>query len=800
MDNVLLYLIGFIFLIAISTPALYRLFRKKTGVYLSLIPLIILLVLLAELFQLSSRDSTLLESTIGFLPGMEFSFRIDGLSLIFGILISGIGFLVLLHASSYMEKYDRQANFYTYLMFFMAAMIGMVFSNNLMVLFVFWEITSVASFFLIGFDHYAEKSRQAALQALLITGFGGLCLLFAVLLVGNATGTYVISDLLNQGIHLSSHPHYYLILILTILGAITKSAQFPFHFWLPGAMQAPTPVSAYLHSATMVNAGIFLLMRIYPIMGGTMMWKYSLMITGGITMFLGAFFSMGQRDFKRILAFTTISALGTMILLVGIDTPDSLKAALVFFIVHGLYKGGLFMIAGIIDKSTGTRDIYDLHGLFKQMPVTAIVTLLALISMAGLPPMLGFIGKELIYEAKMQLPDVWWLLLPLGVGANMMMVAISITVFYELFIPDKSKKAIILKYKEKELPLKFMLGPIFLAIVGLLLGLYPKILEIPIDNGLYFMGNQMAKISLSLWHGFNDVLLLSIFTVCCGVLIFYFRRPVTRFIVKIVNWLDLYHLPTLFTKLIDRYLKSAAQNTNLLQHGYHRFYLLTFFLVVIGLMGLQIFRITDIQLPELDPSPIKINVALLLLVSSFAVVFAVFTKSRLSAILAMGVLGYGIAMLYLYYGAVDLAITQFLAETVLMVLFVMVVYYLPEFAMLSTKKSRWRDGLISIAVGVFISLIVLKAKFLNLNTSISDFFAATSYTEAHGRNIVNVILVDFRALDTMGELTVLVLAAAGVYSLFRFQIKTLKKKKSNKKMPVEKIEIQDLNDVKQKNE
>ena len=780
MDNILALIIGLIFLSGLATPFLHRIWLKKTGIYLSFLPLIIFTVLLIELIQLAPHKSFLLSTSVSLLPGMEFAFRIDGLSLIFGLLISAIGFLVLLHASYYMANYQRQANFYTYLMFFMGSMIGMVFSDNLMVLFIFWEITSVASFFLIGFDHHAEKSRQAALQALLITGFGGLCLFFAVILIGNITDTYIISELFNQNIHLGNHPQYYLILTLVIVAAITKSAQFPFHFWLPGAMQAPTPVSAYLHSATMVNAGVFLLMRIYPILGGTVIWKYSLMITGGITMFLGAFFAMGQRDLKRILAFTTISALGTMTLLVGIDTSDSLKAAMVFFIVHGLYKGGLFMIAGIIDKSTGTRDIYNLHGLLKKMPVTAIVTFLALVSMAGLPPMLGFIGKELIYEAKMQLPDVSWLLLPLGVGANIMMVAVSITVFYELFLTDKNKSPIHLFYKEKELPIRFILGPVLLAVVGLYLGINPNILETAIDNGLYFMGNQNAEINLSLWHGFNDVLLLSIFTVISGIFIFYLRIPIIKFIIKSVTWFDKFHLPTLFTKLINKYLKTAAQNTNLLQHGYHRFYLLTFFLAMIALMAMQIFRITDIQLPETGPSPIKLHVALLLLISAFALIFAVFSKSRLSAILAMGVVGYGIAMLYLYYGAIDLAITQFLAETLIMVIFVMVIYYLPEFATLSNKKSRFRDGLISIAVGVFITLIVLKAKFLNLEEPISDYFISNAYTKAHGKNIVNVILVDFRALDTLGELTVLTLAATGVYSLFRFHIKTMKKKKTIK--------------------
>jgi multicomponent Na+:H+ antiporter subunit A len=777
MGNILTLLITAIFVAGFMVPLLYPILKKKLGILLSAFPLAIFIALIFELINLQPREAVILETTVGILKGMEISYRIDGLSIIFGLLISGIGFLILLYASFYMAKYERQPHFFTYFMLFMGAMIGLVFSDNLIVLFIFWEFTSVASFFLIGFEHHQEKSRQAALQALLITAFGGLSLFFAVILTGNITGTYRISELIENSIHLGNHPHYYLVLALIILAAITKSAQFPFHFWLPGAMQAPTPVSAYLHSATMVNAGIFLLMRIYPIMGGTMVWKYSLMLTGGITMFLGAFLALGQRDFKRILAFTTISALGTMTLLIGIDTGSSLKAALVFFIVHGLYKGGLFMIAGIIDKSTGSRDIYNLNSLYRHLPVTAIVTLLAVISMAGLPPMLGFIGKELIYEAKMQLPGLSWLLVPLGVGANMIMVALSIIVFYELFVPVKGKVEPQIKYREKEFPLRFLLGPILLAVCGLALGLAPSILESPVSNSLYFMRNQTVDVSISLWHGFNDVLALSIFTVLSGVIIFIFRKPVTSIISRFTIWIDKYHLPTLFANLINSYVVSASKNTRRLQHGYHRFYLMTFFLVAIAMIGVQAFRITDIPLPEMATSPVKIHVALLLLITSFAVIFAVISNSRLSAIMAMGVVGYGVALLYLYYGAVDLAITQFLAETVLMVLFVMVIYYLPRFTVLSDKKSRIRDAIISIGVGVFITVIVLKAKFLNLEEPISGFFAENSYTEAYGRNIVNVILVDFRALDTFGEVTVLALAAAGVYSLFRFQIKHLKKKK-----------------------
>ncbi|TCO08731.1 hydrogen gas-evolving membrane-bound hydrogenase subunit E [Natronoflexus pectinivorans] len=780
MGNILLLLIGLLFLVGVLVPFIYPVLKKRTGVVLSVLPLVIFIVLLLELLSIGSRESIILDSTWGFLSGMEFSYRLDGLSIIFGLLISGIGFLILLFSSYYMAKYDRQPHFYTYLTLFMGAMTGLVFADNLFVLFVFWELTSVASFFLIGFDHHLEKSRQASLQALLITAFGGLCLLFAIILTGNITGTYRISELINYSIHLGNHPHYYLILSLVLLAAITKSAQFPFHFWLPGAMQAPTPISAYLHSATMVNAGVFLLLRLYPVIGGTVAWKYLLILTGGITMFLGAFLSMGQRDLKRILAFTTISALGTMVLLIGIDTPNSIKAAIVFFIVHGLYKGGLFMIAGIIDKSTGSRDIYELNGLFRGIPVTAIAALLAVISMAGLPPMLGFVGKELVYEAQIQAPGISWIVLPLGVGANILMVAVSITVFYELFVFNKNKPATKFKYHERQFPVTFLAGAVLLAILGLGLGMSPRFLENILSNALYYIQGHSMEIKLRLWHGFNQVLMLSIFTIFCGVAIFLFRKPVNRVISTFINWLDRYHLPTLFTSVINYYIYLASKNTRRIQHGYHRFYLLTFFLVTIALISLQQFRITEVTLPESGFSPVKWHVALLLFIASLSVIFAVFAKTRLSAILAMGVIGYGIGMLYLFYGAVDLAITQFLVETIIMIVFVMVIYYLPRFAILSSKTSRIRDGIISIAVGAFVTLIVLKAQLIKPDSRVSDFFVENSYTLAHGKNIINTILIDFRSLDTLGEMVVITMAAAGVFSLFRFQIQRLKKKEEKK--------------------
>jgi len=776
MSEYLPLLIGLLFLSGILVTVLYPIFKQRLGWVLSLAPLTIFVLLLISLGDIGTKTIKLLPSDFSLLPGIDFAFRMDGLSAIFGLLITGIGFLVVLYASWYMKNYSRQAHFFSYLMFFMAAMTGLVFSDNLMGLFIFWELTSVTSFLLIGFDHHSEKSRQAALQSLLITGFGGLCLLFAAILIGQIAGTYQLSEIIASGIDSTAHPQYQLIFILILVAVLTKSAQFPFHFWLPGAMQAPTPVSAYLHSATMVNAGIYLLLRMHPVLSGTILWKYSLILAGVITMFLGAWFSMGQKDLKRILAFTTISALGTMVLLIGIGTPLSMEATLVFFIVHGLYKGGLFMVAGIIDKSTGTRDITVLSKMWKPLPVTTIFGVLALISMAGLPPMLGFVGKELVYVAKIQLPGLSWIILPLGVGANIMMVAISLTVFVEVFYTKSKKPEIPILSTENKFPWYFILGPGVLALAGLLLGLFPAGLNQVIANALFVTKNQVVDVHLLLWHGFNEVLLLSIFAIFLGVIVFVFRKPVTKFIRLTIKWFDIYHLPTIFMNVMNQYLKIADKNTQRIQHGYHRYYLMTFFVVTLAITAFQI----NWDFTELVPlggfSTIRLNIVILLMISSLAVLFAVFSMSRLSAILAMGVVGYGVGLLYLLYGAIDLAITQFLAETVIMVLFVMVIYYLPKFAKLSNKKSRIRDIIISLAVGAGVTIVVLHSRALNQYEPISHFFTENSLSKAHGRNIVNVILVDFRALDTLGEITVLTLAAIGVYSLFRF---TVKKKKIN---------------------
>jgi multicomponent Na+:H+ antiporter subunit A len=618
---------------------------------------------------------------------------------------------------------------------------------------------------LIGFDNHLAKARKSALQALLITSLGGLALLFAILLIGNITGTYQISQLADKGLLITNHHYYPLIFVLLVLAVFTKSAQFPFHFWLPGAMNAPTPVSAYLHSATMVNAGVFLLLRVYPFLGDTWAWKTIIPIFGTITMFIGALLSFGEKDLKRILAFTTISALGTMVLLAGLGTNASTKAVLVFFIVHGLYKGSLFMITGIVDKATGTRNLMQLGHLWKPLGVVSFATFISLFSMAGLPPMLGFIGKELIYGAKIQSGYFAEAMLLLGIATNALMVAISFFVFFRLFWPStECTNEVQTKPKYVKMTLLWM-GPVLLSSFSLLLGLMPNRITSFLNNAIYHIQANEYQANLTMWHGFNTELVLSIATSLLGVLLFYKRNWVSTRISHINEKLNSgFYMPDLFEKLIKTYVKIAARQTNRIQHGYHRYYLMTFFIITVIAVSIGLFPFS-FHLWEWPGTDIKYHIIILLAVMAFGLFFAVISNSRISAILALGIVGYGIGLIYLFFGAVDLAITQFLVETLIMVLFILVIEYLPVFAALSVRRSRRRDAIIATVVGVFVTIVVLEARFINISEPISHFFIDNSLTKAFGRNIVNVILVDFRALDTLGEITVLALAASGVVAL-----------------------------------
>lgn len=698
--------------------------------------------------------------------GINFSFYLDGLSLLFLLLITGIGTLILIYSGYYMKKYALKDRFYMYLMVFMAAMMGLVLTSNLVTMFLFWELTSISSFMLIGFFHEKDESRYASMQALLITTFGGLALMAGIVLINQVTGSYEITYLLSNPEVIRSSPMYLVILLLLATGAFTKSAQFPFHFWLPGAMAGPSPVSAFLHSATMVKAGVYLLMRLSPVLGGTSEWSFLLTVVGVITMFVGAYFSLTQTDLKRILAYTTVSALGTLVLMTGIDTAASIKAAIVFLVVHSLYKGALFMVAGSVDKTTGTRDLTKLGGLRSTMPYTTAVALVALFSMAGLPPMLGFIGKELIYEAKFAVPDAAGFLLVMGILSNIMLVAVSGIFAWRVFFGKAGDSPL----QPKETSANLWLGPAILALFSLLLALFPNFfVENVAGPAVRAVLAEDVSLKLSLWHGFNLILLYSFVTVFSGVLIFVYRDRIIPIFLKINKFIILFKFTEVYYSLINSFLHFTKKKTGIVQGGKQRLYLIVIFLSASALIWITIIKTGFLEI-DYNFEPVSYYAGGVSLLMMAATLVAVLSKSRVTAIISMGVVGFGIALIFLFYSAPDVAITQILVDTLVVILFVMVIYHLPRYQNFSSKITRIRDGIIAVTFGGLMTVVALVANQVNMFPAISSYFNENSLTIAQGRNIVNVILVDFRALDTMGEITVLAIAALGVFTLITMKL------------------------------
>lgn len=692
---------------------------------------------------------------------LAFIFKLDGISIIFSLLITGIGALVFIYAQYYMKKYKATKPFYIYLTLFSAAMLGIVFSGNLIQLFIFWELTSVLSFLLITFFHEKDQARKAAFQSLFITIMGGLAMLGGIILIGSIVDSYNIDVWTQNADIIKSSNLYTPGLILIFIGIFTKSAQFPFHFWLPGAMEAPTPVSSYLHSATMVKAGFFLLLRLHPSLGGTPEWFYILSSVGAITMFIGVYFAILKTEIKSVLAYTTINALGILTLLMGIDTFLSVKAAILFFIIHAFYKATLFMVAGIIDKSTGTKLFSQLGDLRKELPIVFIFTLLATLSMAGIPPMLGFLGKELIYEAKANIPEVSNFILVIGVVSNILLVAISILFTYKIFIKKPTQR---IEIKNKP-GFKAIIGPGIFVLLSLILGLFPQLLGGNIiNNALGSIFEHYTPVKLKLWHGFNEVFFLSLFTVIMGsafaFLLINFSK-ITYYWNKFNERILLFRYTDVFIKAIDSFINISRKKDKIVQHGYHRYYLLSIFLLTSILLWSQFFE-TRSWIFNIDNDKNSFYILIVIVITILASILAMFSNKRLATIAILGVSGYGIALIYLYYSAVDLAITQILVETVVVVLFVIVLQKLPRFAKLSNWKVKVRDLTIALTFGTVMGLLALKATEVNFDSSLYDFYSQNSYLQGYGKNIVNVILVDFRGLDTFGEIIVLAIAALGV--------------------------------------
>jgi multicomponent Na+:H+ antiporter subunit A len=752
------------FLIAAVAPWLHRLSGRHSGWLLALLPGGLFVYFLGFVPEIAAGGAV--RFVYPWVPGLDIrlSFLVDGLSLLFALLISGIGFFIVSYAGRYLETHRDLGRFYVVILAFMGSMLGLVLADNLVALFVFWELTSITSYLLIGYNHEDARARYCALQGLFVTVSGGLALLAGFVLLAIAGGSYELSEILAAG-GLQEHAWYLPILLLVLAGAFTKSAQVPFHFWLPNAMAAPTPVSAYLHSATMVKAGVYLLARLNPGLGGTDEWLLILSLFGGVTMLTGVFLAARSTGVKQLLAYSTVMALGTLVMLIGVGTETAVIAAVTFLMAHSLYKGALFLVAGILDHEAGCKDFLQTGGLRRALPVTTFFTALAALSLGGVLPLFGFIAKELMIEAVLEAPSVSGVLTALAVATAILGVLVAAIVGIRPWFGPRveTPKA------PHEAPPAMLAGPAVLASLGLVFGLAPVLPEwgvLAAAAGAVY-GAPLDP-HLALWHGVNIPLMISAAGLLLGLLLY---TQWARFRAAFA-WLDGVAGSIGPERQYDRGMAALAAisewQTRVLQNGYLRYYLMTILLMTLVLVGVS-SQVYDISVGRLSLDGVQLHEAVILGVLLAAAVVAVTIGSRLGAVASVGAVGFGVALIYVLFSAPDVGITQVLVETLTVLLLVLVLFRLPGFLDLSTPLVRLRDAAIAIAVGSMMTLLMLSTLHTRLYDSISAYFVAESGPSGHGRNIVNVILVDFRALDTLGEIFVLALAAVGVYAMIKLR-------------------------------
>jgi multicomponent Na+:H+ antiporter subunit A len=688
--------------------------------------------------------------------GLELSFYVDGLGLLFAFLITAIGSLIVIFSTRYFDGDPRAGRFQATLFAFMGSMLGIVLANNLLLMFVFWELTGFTSFLLIGFDQERAEARASAIQAFIVTGTGGMGLLAAGVLIQQASGTVNLTALLAGNAAVQSAGTYPWIVVLILFAAFTKSAQVPFHFWLPNAMAAPTPVSAYLHSATMVKAGLYLVARMMPIAGGTPLWIGLAAGAGAITMVLGAWRAVGETDLKRVLAYSTVSALGLLMMLLGVGTQGTVVAALVYLCAHACYKGTLFLVAGTIEHETGTRDVTSLGGLRHSMPLVACAGALAACSMMGLPLFLGFIGKELVYDTLPGGGAPWLLaLLVASVAASALRGSAGFIAGVLPFAGPPGKIP-----AEHRVPLALAIPPLILAAAGLLTGVWPAVLDVPVGLAASSIIRAIPGGHLALWHGLTWAFALSLLTFAIAGALYRWRDVVrARIRVRDPGFERLYTGTLGALDAISAWSLPALQGASL--RSYVRALMITagtLVTLVLVFHGLPSWPVmSGVNAPE--------AAAALMIVGG--AISAARAKSTIQAVLSLGITGYGVALTFLFFGAPDLAMTQFSVETLTAVIFVLVFYRFPSLGLLSPLRVRIGDALIALLVGGSISVVLLFVAASKTPDGLAGYFAASAVPLAYGRNIVNVILVDFRSLDTMGEITVLATAAIGVRAVFR---------------------------------
>ncbi|OMP68232.1 Na+/H+ antiporter subunit A [Domibacillus epiphyticus] len=781
-------------LAAFLIPVIGRQFPKLHLGWAALpIPIVLFSFFVSKVSSISAGET--FTGSVAWIRALDlyFSVYLDGLSLIFTLLITGIGSLVVLYSIFYLSK-ERESlsHFYAYLLLFMGAMLGVVLSDNLMVLYLFWELTSISSFLLIAFWFRRKKSRYGAQKSFLITVGGGISMLVGFIMLQVMTGTNSVQEIIAMRDSIQEHELFVPALVLILLGAFTKSAQFPFHIWLPDAMEAPTPVSAYLHSATMVKAGLFLVARFTPVFGGEATWFWLVSGVGIFTMFWGSFSAVRQKDLKALLAYSTISQLGLIMSLFGLGSAalqggasaesviytKAIFAALFHLVNHSTFKGALFMVVGIVDHEVGTRDIRKLGGLISLMPITFTLTVISSFSMAGLPPFNGFLSKEMFFTAVLNANemtifsmDTWGLLFPIiaWIGSIFTFTYSMIVVFRTFLGPYRREK---LEKDPHEAPVGMLISPIILCMLVILLFFVPNRLSdyllSPAMNSILPAYQNMDGLipKISPWHGFNLELFMTAGVVLLGAFLLRTYRywnvvydffPEKRSIDRGYQWM-LARGESGSKRATDRYMTGFLTN--------YLYYIYGFLLLVVG--G-TLWLTGSIVIDTSNDAPVSVYEGIIIVIMATAAISILFTKSRMTATLLNGVLGYSIAIFFVLFRAPDLALTQLVVETVTTVLFLLCFYHLPEWSKEERSlKVRFPKMVVSIGTGALTVLLALSVQGNKMFESISSYFE-DSYKLAGGRNIVNSILGDFRAFDTMLEVVVLFIAGVGVYTLIKLK-------------------------------
>ncbi|MBY6002777.1 monovalent cation/H+ antiporter subunit A [Salipiger bermudensis] len=727
------------------------------------VPTLLALVFLGVLAPEVMQGGTV-TARIEWLPmlGLNANFFLDGLGLLFAGMILGMGLLITLYARFYLSGDDPMGQFYTYLLLFQGAMLGISVSDNILMLLVFWELTSLSSFLLIGYWKHLPEGRQGARMALTVTGAGGLAMIAGMLILGNIVGSYDLSVILQHGDEIRASEYYLPALILILLGAFTKSAQFPFHFWLPHAMAAPTPVSAYLHSATMVKAGVFLMARMWPALAGTDAWFYIVSTVGLVTMVLGALIALFKDDLKALLAFSTVSHLGLLTMLLGFGTPMAATVAVFHILNHLTFKAALFMSAGIVDHEAHTRDIKRLGGLASLMPATALIAVVAALSMAGIPPLNGFMSKELMLEEAAH-TNWWggeWPIIILATTGALLSVAYSFRfIGHTFFGPVRDDYP----HHPHDPPTGMLLAPAFLSAMVVLIGLFPMVFAGPIVDvaSAAVTGGRAEHVHLKLWHGVTPALFMSIIAVAGGAFLLWLHRPLDRAWQRTPRP----EAKAMFDSVVARTVLGARWLIESTHNGAISRYL-AIFVVATVLLGFAAFQGGGTPEPtrEMLPVPPLVGVGFVLtMLATLATVFA--HRNRFRTLILVSVVGLMVSAGFVYLSAPDLALTQISVDTVTVMLMLLALHFLPKYTPLESPLSmRIRDGVIAVIAGAAVASLAYSFLLTDISP-ISDYHLANSYKGGGGTNVVNVILVDFRGYDTYGEIVVLGIAGLTLYAL-----------------------------------